>query len=185
MYDLAPAAQEMSRLVSAVGDDQLSRPTPCSDWTVADLLAHIHQFATVFTDNARKQPTRPPQRLVDDWRAAIPRQLGELADAWAVESAWEGKTSAGGIEMDAADNALVAVEELTVHGWDLASATGQPIEVRDDTLDRVDRFFERFAGPIESGQGPFGPVAEAPADADRLARTVARTGRDPRWSPSQ
>ena len=123
MFDLGPAAQEMSRLVSGLRDDHLDHPTPCPDWTVADLLAHVHQFATVFTHNARKQQARPPDDLVDDWRVAIPHQLDELACAWRVDSAWRGRVSAGGVEMDAQDNAVVGVEELTVHGWDLARAT--------------------------------------------------------------
>ncbi len=75
MFDLGPAAQEMSRLVRGVRDDQLDYPTPCPDWSVTDLLAHVHLFATVFTHNARKEQPRPPNDLVDDWRVAIPNQL--------------------------------------------------------------------------------------------------------------
>jgi uncharacterized protein (TIGR03086 family) len=181
MFDLTPATEEMIRLVSAVRDDQLATATPCPDWTVADLLTHIHQFATVFTDNARKEPTHPAEELVDGWRVAIPQQFAELADAWRAESAWRGRVSAGGVEMDAADNAVVAIEELTVHGWDLAVAAGQQLRVDDAGLDQVDRFFELFAGPIDSGNGPFGPPIEVSESATRLARTIARTGRDPRW----
>ena len=106
--------------MSGVRDDQLDHPTPCPDWTVADLLAHVHQFATVYTHNARKRQARPPEDLVDDWRVAIPDQLDELARAWRVDSAWQGRVSAGGVEMDAQDNAVVGIEELTMHGWDLA-----------------------------------------------------------------
>jgi uncharacterized protein (TIGR03086 family) len=175
MFDLGPATAEMTRLVSGVRDDQLDAATPCSEWTVADLLAHVHQFATVFTDNARKMPAQPPNGLVDDWRAAIPHTLGELADAWRQESAWQGQVSAGGVDMSAADNAVVAIEELTSHAWDLARATGQDIQVDDAQLDQVDRFFGLF------GEGPFGLVAQAPEGATRLDRTLARTGRDPRW----
>lgn len=175
MFDLEPGTTTMSRLVSGVQDEHLALRTPCSDWTVADLLAHVHQFTSVFTTNAAKAAADPPQSLVDDWRTAIPTALGQLASAWQDESAWQGKTSAGGVEMDAADNALVAMEELTVHGWDLARATGQQASATDDQLDRVDSFFELFGG------APFGPPTEPPADADRLARTIARTGRDPQW----
>ena len=96
----------MSRLVSGVRDDQLDYPTPCPDWTVADLLAHVHQFATVFTHNARKSQARPPEDLVDDWRVAIPDQLDELARVWRVDSSWQGRVSAGGVEMDAQDIAV-------------------------------------------------------------------------------
>ncbi len=101
MFDLGPAAHEMSRLISGVRDDELDHPTPCPDWTVADLLAHVHQFARVFTHNARKKQTRPPDHLVDNWRVAIPDQLAKLARAWREESAWQGRVSAGGVEMNA------------------------------------------------------------------------------------
>jgi uncharacterized protein (TIGR03086 family) len=185
MFDLGPAAQEMSRLVSGVRDAQLDYPTPCPDWTVADLLAHVHQFATVFTHNARKQQARPAEDLVDDWRAAIPDQLDELTRAWREESAWQGRVSAGGVEMDAPDNAVVAIEELTVHGWDLALATSQDLRVDDARLDQVDRFFELFAKQIAAGEGPFGPAASPPEHATRLERTVARTGRDPSWEAAR
>ena len=97
-------------MVSGVRDDQLDYPTPCPDWTVADLRTHVHQFATAFTHNARKRQARPPEDLVDDWRVAIPDQLDELACAWRVDSAWQGRVSVGGVEMDAQDNAVVRIE---------------------------------------------------------------------------
>jgi uncharacterized protein (TIGR03086 family) len=180
VFDLGPAAQQMSRLIAGVQDDHLYRATPCTDWTVADLLAHVHQFSSVFTDNARKQPVHPPDRLVDDWRTAIPRQLDDLVQAWRDETAWQGRTSAGGVDMAAADNAVVAIEELVVHGWDLAQATGQDAHVTDASLDEIDKFFELF-GPGPAGEGPFGPQVDAPEEATRLQRTIARTGRNPRW----
>lgn len=167
----------MTRLVTGVRSDQLDDPTPCSDWTVAALLSHIHQFAVVFTANARKEQARPPGTLVDAWREAIPDQLDDLARAWREESAWQGRVAAGGIEMDAADNAVVGIEELTVHGWDLARATGQDLHVGDACLDQVDLFFQLFGGR------PFGPPVAAPGRATRLEETVARTGRDPLWEP--
>ena len=181
MFNLGPAAQDMSRLICGVRDDQLDAPTPCPDWTVADLVAHVHQFASVFTSNARKEQARPPADLVPDWRVAVSDQLDELARAWRVPSAWHGRVSAGGVEMDAPDNAVVAIEELTVHGWDLARATSQDLRVDDASLDQVDRFFELFAEQIAAGEGPFGPAANPPERATRLERTVARTGRDPLW----
>ncbi|NNG38638.1 TIGR03086 family protein [Flexivirga sp. ID2601S] len=181
MFDLGPAATTMSTLVAGVTDDQLDRPTPCTDWTVGDLLAHIHQFASVFTANARKEPLQPPTTLVEDWRTAIPEQLDRLAAVWREPSAWEGRASAGGVDMSAEDNAVVAIEELTVHGWDLARATGQGFHTDGGQLDQVDRFVAMFGS---DGDGPFGPRAAVPADADRVQQLIAATGRDPLWQPA-
>lgn len=179
MFELGRATDQMRRVVVGVADDQLGRATPCPDWTVEDLLAHVHQFSTAFTSNARKEPLQAPSDLAEDWRSAIPEQLDELARAWRDEAAWEGRVSAGGVDMDAADNAVVAIEELTVHGWDLARATGQDFSVDEAGLDQVDRFFELFpSGP----DGPFGPAVPAPEGAGRVERTIAKTGRDPSWT---
>lgn len=182
MFDLAPPAQEMKRLLAGVSDDQLTQPTPCTDWTVADLLAHVNQFATVFTLNASKRPVEMPHDLPDDWRTALPQRIDELVEAWRDEAAWSGRVSAGGVEMDAEDNAVVAAEELVVHGFDLAKASGQEVAIEDSSLDLIDRFLVVFAAPIASGQGPYGPAVTAPGDASRVERTIAQTGRDPHWS---
>ncbi|MBE7161964.1 MAG: TIGR03086 family protein [Williamsia herbipolensis] len=181
MFDLEPATTEMSRLVRGVDTAALDYPTPCDDWAVRDLLAHVHQFVDVFTTNARKGPLDPPDGLVANWRTVIPAALDDLARAWSQPSAWEGRTSAGGIEMDAADNAIVAVEELTIHAWDLARATGQGFAPSDDVLAHVEQFFVRFSSDT-GDDGPFGPRGPLPADADRLDRVVATAGRDPRWT---
>ena len=183
MFDLGPAAQEMNRIVAGVRDEQLDQPTPCQEWTVADLLAHLYQFATVFAHNARKEPVDRPPGLPDDWRTTIPRQVDDLAQAWRDESAWTGRVSAGGVEMDAADNAVVAMEELVLHGWDLSRATGQDLRFDDASLDKVDRFREVFAAPIASGQGPWGAAVVVPDNAARCDRLLGAAGRDPAWSP--
>ena len=183
MFDLDPAATELARLLAGVPRDRLDAPTPCSDWTLADLLLHIDGFTVAFTANARREPvSQGPGTLPPDWHDSVPRRLAELAEAWRAETAWQGRVSAGGIEMSAEDNALVALEELVVHGWDLAQATGQELRVDDASLSGVERFLEVFREPIESGRGPYGPVVPVPADASPLDRLVGRTGRDPAWS---
>lgn len=186
MFDLGPAASEMSRLVQGVRDDQLDARTPCHDWRLEQLLQHVNGFTFAFTMNARKQrlPDGDPTagELPADWRSALPARLDELVAAWQDEAAWQGATSAGGIEMSAADNALVAVEELVLHGWDVARASGQDFRVDDASLDQVERFLEVFARPIESGQGPYGPPVPVPADRARWERVLGATGRDPHWS---
>ncbi|MEO5709030.1 MAG: TIGR03086 family metal-binding protein [Nocardioidaceae bacterium] len=185
MFDLGPAADDLARIVDGVRDDQLDAPTPCEEWTLGGLLAHIHQFATVFTANASKSPPAPGDGLPDDWRHVIPSRLGDLAQAWRDPSAWEGRVSAGGVEMSGEENAVVAIEELVVHAWDVARATGQDLDVTPETLDHVERFLEIFAGPLASGQGPYGPAVGTDEDASRLDRYLGAAGRDPAWSPTR
>jgi len=177
MFDLGPAAREMNRLVEGVRDDQLEAPTPCTDWTLRELLAHVDVFTTVFTCNARKADIPRLDGLPDSWRTTIPEGLEELATAWREESAWQGRVSAGGVDMTGEQNALVAVEELVVHGWDVARASGQAFHVEDDLLGRVEEFQELFVARLPAGQGPYGPAVPVAEDASRLTRILGTAGR--------
>ena len=64
---------------------------------------------------------------------------------------------AGPIEMPADIAALVALDEVVVHGWDLARATGQPYD--PDEASVLASWASRRASrsPPEAGAGPFGP----------------------------
>jgi uncharacterized protein (TIGR03086 family) len=185
MFELGPAADDLSRLVGGVRDDQLDGPTPCREWTLAQLLAHVHQFATVFTANATKSPPPPVDGLPDDWRSVMPRELGELAAAWRDPAAWQGRVSAGGVEMTGEENAVVAIEELVVHGWDVAAASGQPFEPAEESLARVESFLDIFAAPLASGQGPYGPRVETTDEASRFERYLGAAGRNPAWGATR
>ena len=187
--DLAPQAAELARLVAAVRDDQLDDPTPCPDMTVATLLDHAVGLTLAFRVAAEKGPQAPPptaaaDTLPADWRERLPRQLDELVAAWREPAAWEGTTEVGGVRMPAPAIAVVALDELLVHGWDLAVATGQPFSADESAALACLGFAEQVNGDgAESPPGLFGPPVPVPADASALDRLLGRTGRDPGWTP--
>jgi uncharacterized protein (TIGR03086 family) len=80
---------------------------------------------------------------------------------------------------------VVALDELIVHGWDLARATSQPFECDAASVEACLDVVEQFSGPgSEEVRGTaFGPVVAVPADAPALDRLIGLTGRDPGWSP--
>ncbi|MGQ0775367.1 MAG: hypothetical protein ACT4NY_13245 [Pseudonocardiales bacterium] len=80
---------------------------------------------------------------------------------------------------------LVVLDELVIHGWDLARASGQVYDCDPTSLDAVHSFVAQFSGPGHEAQreGLFGPVVEVPDDAPLLDRVIAFSGRDPAWSP--
>jgi uncharacterized protein (TIGR03086 family) len=80
---------------------------------------------------------------------------------------------------------LAATDELVVHGWDVARATGQPYACEPELLTAAQGFLAQFASP-DAPAGPdvpFGPSRQPPAGAPELDRVVALAGRDPGWSP--
>lgn len=190
-FDLEPAARGVATLLDGVADDQLAAPTPCG-WPVATLLDHLLGLSAAFTDTARKAPDRSSGRAAPDgtaldpqWRTALPRRLDELVAAWREPSAWEGMASAGGVTWPAEVMATVALDELVLHGWDLARATGQPYRPDPVSVEVVYGFTASMSGPehAESRQGLFGPEVAVPEDAPRFDRALGFAGRDPDWQP--
>ena len=190
MIDLGPAAKRTAGLVSAVADEQLDLPTPCPGSCVGDLIDHVGVFATRLAAAARKDsdgrtsppPTPSGANLEADWRERLTRDLLALADAWRDPQAWEGSTVAGGNVRPAEVVGLVALDELVVHGWDVAVATGQPYAPPASEIESAIGFVTSFEAPRDGTL--FGPIVPVPPDASALDRLLGLTGRDPSWRPA-
>ncbi|GAA2233748.1 TIGR03086 family metal-binding protein [Streptomyces amakusaensis] len=191
--DLRPAADAVARLLDGVPDGRLGEPTPCPGYTVRELLGHLTGLASAFRDTALKDlgpttdtaPDSALPTLDDDWRTALPERLGELATAWSGPGAWEGTTRAGGVTLPARVAGQVALNELIVHGWDLARATGQPYALPEASL-RVSYELLAAAGDDDPLRGTnFGPAVPVPADAPLLDHVIALSGRSPAWTPAK
>jgi uncharacterized protein (TIGR03086 family) len=191
-FDFEPAARRLAGVLAGIPGDGLDAPTPCADMSVADLLDHVNGLTGAFALVARKaiEPgsSRPPRpdaaNLPADWRDRVDRQLKELVEAWREPSAWEGTGEAGGVTLPAPILARVALDELVVHGWDLARATGQSYDVPAEEAETCLTLFASL--PDEDGPRPpdaaFGPPVPVASDAPALDRLVARSGRNPAWT---
>ena len=190
--DLEPAARRLGALVRAVPDEALADPTPCPAYRVGDLLEHVGGLAFAFRAAATKDltgvsgqgPSGDASRLADDWRARIPDDLLAMAEAWRDPEAWTGMTQAGGIDLPGEIDGLVALDELVVHGWDVARATGQDFVCDEASLEAVHGFVSQFSGPGQEAarEGLFGPEVAVPESAPLVDRVIAMTGRQPGWS---
>lgn len=188
-FDLSPAADALADIVAAIDDTQLDAPTP-ADIPVRALIEHVGGLAEAFRAAATKESldaSAAPEfgagdALPGDWRASVPARLSALARAWRVPAAWEGDTEAGGVTMPAPVTARVALDELVIHAWDLARATGQDLKVTDSDLAVLLEFLQDT--PAEGTPGLFGPVVPMGPAAPAVHRVLGLTGRDPFWIPS-
>ncbi len=185
--DLAPQAAEVTRVVAGVREDQLTDPTPCAGTSVAALLDHLDGLTMAFRRAAEKSPqaggpSADAAHLVADWRTRLPQQLDDLAAAWQQPAAWEGIAEAGGVQMPAPVAAVVALNEVTVHGWDLAVATGQRYRADPAAAQACLEMVGDRSDPANDPEGLFGPVVPVPADAPVFDRLLGQTGRDPGWT---
>jgi uncharacterized protein (TIGR03086 family) len=192
MLDLEPATSAVARLVEGIKDDQLGDPTPCSDTTVGALLDHVDGLSQAFTAAADKSaldgpgrgPSADASRLAPDWRTRIPRLLRALGAAWKESSAWQGETRAGPIDMPASAAGLVTLDEVVIHGWDLAVATGQEFDCPPELVEALHGFVRETVKQSPGGTpGMFGAPVTVPDDARLFDRIIGLTGRDPAWRP--
>lgn len=187
-FALDSAADAFATVTAAITDDQLTAPTPCADVTVRDLLAHAVGLTEAFRQAATKESrgtSAPPQTGPDtplpaDWRTVLPARLEALAAAWHDPAAWDGDTEAGGVTLPAPVMATIALDELVIHAWDLAVATGRTPHATATDLAVLLEFL-RDTDP-DGTPGLFGPVLSVDADAPLLTRVLALTGRDVAWS---
>ena len=157
------------------------------------LLQHLLGLTVAFRDAASKikGPTTqtPPapvtDPLPDGWRELLPRHLDELAEAWTAPAAWDGMTTAGGVTFPAQACGLVALDEVLLHGWELARSTGQAYEPSDAEAEAVLPIVTPSGDPEADAQmrdGMFGPALPVPDGATPFERTLLLSGRDPGWT---
>lgn len=192
--DIEPATTRLAVLVRRVPDGMLGDMTPC-DRSVGELLDHIQSFAAAFRAAADKDedattagppPTPDVSRLGDDWRDRIEQLLRRLANSWKQPLAWEGTTRVGGLDMPGEAAGIVALDEVILHSWDLAVATGQEYEPPADLVGRLMPFLQHMAEPAMTGarEGLFGPVVPVDRTASQFDQVLGLAGRRPGWRPT-
>lgn len=160
------ALTQLTDLAGRVAPADLDRPTPCRDWTVADLLDHL----LVSTDNFARQARGGEA----DWSAAAPQVEDRVAELRAraedLHSAWHESE-------EAARTASFAGPEFAVHGWDLATALDVPSQDLDQAV-AEEALAVMGKGLTDDNRAPvFGPEQPAPDGANAADRLAAFAGR--------
>lgn len=152
---------------------KLDEATPCEEWNVRDLLNHMLATQRYFVGAARGEdvsppgPT-PPELLGDDPVADFERGRTELLRTYAEDGVVERTGPALGI----------AFSDQLLHGWDLATATGQDATMPDGLAQAAyDTIHGRFTD--EQRKGVFGPELSVADDASAQDRLLAYSGRAP------
>ena len=187
---LARATAQVTPLIESITPADLDRPTPCSDWSVRDLLSHLVAVEDRIVHIAGGgRPFEVPSMvdgIADDaWAQEWVSRLAPLSAALADDAVLERifQHPAGPMPGTAAIG--IYASEFAVHAWDLARALGRDAELDQEVAGAVvGPMIAALPAQPRGGVIPFGPVVEVPDDAPAYARLVAWVGRDPEWTPA-
>jgi uncharacterized protein (TIGR03086 family) len=195
MIDLDPATERVCALIDELPEQDLGRPTPCTEYTIGDVLDHLAGVTVAFGgaavkatgDSSTMGPWGDAAHLEPDWRTSLPQRLRDQAKAWRNPEAWTGTAQVGGQQQPGEVTGIILLGELVVHGWDLSQGACLPFEVDSAGLvplhNLIRQAFGPAADPVARGSA-FQPAVPVPADASMLDQTLGLLGRDPAWTPS-
>ncbi|MEE6137097.1 TIGR03086 family metal-binding protein [Mycobacterium sp. 050128] len=182
-------------VVNAVAGADFAKPTPCGDWTLLDLLAHMtvqHRgFAAAARGAGADLENWNADAVVEAVRADHARVYADAAldviDAFAADGRPEAVFRLPEFGEGAAVPGAMAMGfhfvDYVVHGWDVAASLGLRYELPADVIAAALPLVLAVPdGEFRSGQGaPFGPALEA-SGGDDFDRILRHLGRRPDWA---
>ncbi|MCX5303991.1 TIGR03086 family metal-binding protein [Streptomyces sp. NBC_00160] len=187
---LDQAYETLREAVAGVPADGWGRPTPCTQWNVAQVLRHAAggqlAYAARLTGGPgpAEDPFAPSDTLAGPPRSLLDPALAAAAEAFAGVAPADpavavplppfsvpAETAVGAAALDAA-----------VHAWDIAVATGRPPALTDALAAALRPAADALTEPLRGfAYGPAFPLAPG-ADQGAAAALLAFLGRDPGWA---
>ena len=184
-------------VIAGVRPDQLTAPTPCPEMDVRAMLSHLvgvlDRIAALGNDEDPFSVTET-HAPGDDWSDAWATSGTHAADAWRNDAVLDRPMALPWIQGSGAEVLTSYFSELTVHMWDLATATGQQPRWDDAVVtaaleapqilpaENRRALFEEISAAmgLDEVAMPFAEAVPVSADASAIDRLVAWNGRDPR-----
>jgi uncharacterized protein (TIGR03086 family) len=166
---LRRALDQLAVLLADVRPERSGDPTPCTEWTVQDLVDHVVSAPTRFARMLRGEQidwSAPTPPAGDDPAAAFRSGAGDLLAAWQEHA---GPAEDAGLDWQCA--------ELAVHTWDLATALHAPTDAFDPRVAERGLAFMQGSLTPQNRVPVFGPQQPAPEGADAYGRIAAFAGR--------
>jgi uncharacterized protein (TIGR03086 family) len=179
------AMAQTESIVAAVQPGQLAEPTPCAEFDVRALLSHIvgglNRVAIAGEGgDALARPARADDVPDDGWLAAYRAATARAAAAWADDAKLDAMVELPWGKIPGRFAIAGYGQEILMHGWDLAKATGQRTEGDPELALWALAGARRILPPDSRGDDiPFGPVVEVPVDSAPYAQLAAYLGRHP------
>ena len=170
------AQDAFAGVLAGVSPEQLGAATPCSEWTIQDLIEHViggNEHVGIWSGSTDEPPARP-DNLVAAHRAAA----AAAQDIFAGPDGMSTMFKLPFAEVPGQMFIGMRTSDVLTHAWDLAAATGQSTDLDPELAAEQLAAVRAFVGPQFRGAGkPFGeeqPCASERAPADQLAAFLGR-----------
>jgi uncharacterized protein (TIGR03086 family) len=180
----------LSAAGAAVTDDWRDAPTPCTEWTVTQVLQHAagDQLAWAAALGTGSGPDYNPfdpsgtfdgrlDQLVAPAAAAAGTAWGTVAD-----DAGSLPTPLPQGALPAATAAAACALDAAVHAWDVMIALGSPSGLTSRLAAGLLPAARQIVEPLRQ-YGAYAPALAPGPDDDALAELLRYLGRDPNWHP--
>jgi uncharacterized protein (TIGR03086 family) len=173
--ELLDRALAFTRVALAnVTDEALTRPTPCSAWSLGRLLTHMEDALDAFNEAAAGAVRVDPPGRSSTQVGALREKACALLGAWT--RATPAEVAVGDRGIDSGLLVATAALEITVHGWDVSQATGCAARIPEDLAAGLFTIAQGVVDPADRGTR-FGDPRPAPAGASHDIRLLAYLGR--------
>ncbi len=172
------AAATFGEQVAIIGDEEWDLPTPCADWIIKAVVAHVvvgeAQIPDLINGHALTQLNVDASVLGHDpmsvWRGTA---IGALEAVAVTDLDLVVEHPLGPLPLSQAVG--FRITENLVHAWDIATARSVAHQLDDEIAQWCLEFWLPLADRL-GDSGAFGPMAE-PADDSPGARLLALLGR--------
>lgn len=178
------AMDVFDRAMHKVGLTDWDSPTPCTGWTVRDLVNHIVAEQLWVPDLlagrtiAEVGDKFDGDQLRDDPLHAWREAMDAARAAWLAPGAVERTVHLSYGEESAEDYGWQMTIDLAVHGWDLATPLGADAGIPDELATTLIAYAQPRVS-LWSGTSMFADPVPVPDDAPPQTRLVALLGRQP------
>lgn len=155
-------------------DPALTRRTPCREWDLGQLLAHMEDALDAFAEGAVGTVSVEPQIPIAARTEALRVKACSLLGAWSSER--PDVITIGDRAAPASVVVAAAALEITVHGWDVAQAIGRAAQIPESLAASLLPVADALVPPHD--RGPlFAPVLEVDQESSAGARLLGYLGR--------
>ena len=181
---LQRVVDQTTELIDGTTEADLSKPTPCAEWTVKDLLNHITGGATMFAVSAETGSV--PDDMVGqlmggdnlgaDYKGAFKTASARALAAFEQPGVMDKMVKLPFGEMPAGVALNIAIFDVATHACDIAKATGKTVS-DDELMEQALAIGKQMIGPELRQPGVFDeaqPVDDAASACDRLLAFAGR-----------